>query len=120
MIKNINEIAMTNTNFRKVLETGKNVQVVVMSIPAGGEIGEETHDENDQTLYLVDGQGKAVLDGIEEPFTVGDMVLVKMGVRHNFMNNGDKDLKIVTTYSPPHHPEGTIHATKEDADKAEY
>lgn len=120
MIKNIDKLAKENSNFRKVLETGENTQIVVMSIPVGGEIGEEVHNENDQVLYVVDGEGKVVIEGADEPFVVGDMILVKKGTRHNFVNSGDRELKIITIYSPPHHPDGTIHATKEDADKAEY
>ncbi len=120
LIEDINGQAKDNTNFRKVLETGKYTQVVIMSIIPGGEIGEEVHPDNDQILYLVDGEGVAVLDGEEKPFVAGDLVLVKAGTKHNFLNRGDSPLSIITTYSPPHHPEGTIHQTKEDADKAGY
>jgi mannose-6-phosphate isomerase-like protein (cupin superfamily) len=120
IIKNIDQIAKENSFFRHVLQTGAHTQVVVMSIPAGGEIGEETHEDNDQILYLVEGEGKVVLDGEETAYEQHDLVLVKAGTRHNFVNTGSTDLKIVTTYSPAHHPDGTIHKTKEEADKAEY
>lgn len=120
LVKNIKDIALKNNYFRQVLETGKLTQVVVMSIPPGGEIGEEVHSDNDQMLYFVDGEGKVILDGVEEWFVENDMVLVRAGTRHNFINTGEDDLKIITTYSPPHHPEGTIHKTKEEADKAGY
>lgn len=119
MIKNIKEKALENTYFRQVLETGKNTQVVIMSIPKGGEIGSETHPENDQVLYLVEGQGRVVLDGVEAVFEKGDLVLVKAGTVHNFINSGERDMKIITTYSPPHHPDGTIHKTKEEAEKSD-
>lgn len=119
-IHDVKDQALDNDNFRKVLETGKNTQIVVMSIPPGGEIGEEVHDDTDQVLYFVQGSGKAVLEGEEKEVKKDDIVLVHQGTKHNFVNNGQEDLKIITAYSPPHHPEGTVHKTKEEADKAEY
>lgn len=119
-IHDIKDQALDNDNFRKVLETGKNTQVVLMSIPPGGEIGEEVHEDTDQVLYFVNGSGKAVLNGEEKEIAKDDIVLVNMGTKHNFINTGVEDLKIITAYSPPHHPEGTVHKTKEEADKAEY
>ena len=80
----------------------------------------ETHPDNDQVLYFVDGEGKAILSGEEAVIKKGDLVLVKAGTEHNFINTGDEDLKIITTYSPPHHPAGTIHKTKEEASQASY
>ena len=115
---NILELAKANKDFRQVVATGDNVQVVLMSIPPEGEIGEETHPDNDQVLLLVEGGGSAILDGKEKPFEEGDLVLVPAGTLHNF-TAGTDGMKIVTTYSPPHHPEGTVHATKADADAAE-
>ena len=119
-IHDISDKARGNTYFRQVLETGEHTQIVVMSIPAGGEIGEETHKDNDQVLYLVSGEGKAILNGEGKPVGKDDVVLVKAGTRHNFINTGAEDLKIITAYSPPHHPPGTIHKTREEADKAGY
>lgn len=112
--------AQANTFFRQVLDNGKHTQVVIMSIPPGGEIGEETHPDNDQVLLLTDGEGVVILDGQEQPYKKGDIVLVNAGTKHNFKNTGTVDLKIITTYSPPHHPAGTIHKTKEEADHAGY
>lgn len=120
LIKDIKEKAKENSYFRQVLETGSHTQVVIMSIPMGGEIGEEVHKDNDQVLYLVEGEGKAVLNGEETDYQEGDLVLVRAGTKHNFLNTGNKDLKIITTYSPPHHPQGTIHKTKEEAASANY
>lgn len=120
LIKNINEKAKNNTYFRQVLETGKNTQIVIMSIPPGGEIGMEVHEKEDQVLYLLEGSGKVILQGEEENYKAGDIVLVRHGTNHNFINIGNTDLKIITTYSPPHHPQGTIHKTKEEADHAGY
>lgn len=120
LVKDITVKAKENTFFRQVLETGGHTQVVIMSIPSGGEIGMETHQDNDQILYFIEGEGVAVLNGEESMVKEGDLVLVRAGTEHNFMNMGDGDLKIITTYSPPHHPEGTIHKTKEEADQARY
>ncbi len=119
-IKNILEEAKTNEYFRHVLATSKHTQVVIMSIPAGGEIGEETHEDNDQILYLVEGAGQVTLDGVASDYNAGDVVLVPAGTKHNFVNKGDSPMKIITTYSPPHHPDGTIHKTKAEADSAGY
>ncbi len=117
-IKNVLGQARGNQYFRQVLATGKKVQVVIMSIPAGGEIGAETHPDNDQTLLLVDGAGQVVLDDQAADFETGDLVLVPAGTKHNFITKGDRPMKIITSYSPPHHPEGTIHKTKAEADAA--
>lgn len=114
-IDNIEEKARKNTNFREVIETGKNVQIVLMSIPVGEDIGEEVHKDSDQILYLVEGEADAVIEHELKPFMELDMILVPAGTKHNFINTGEMDLKIITTYSPPHHPPGTIHKTKEDA-----
>lgn len=119
-IRNIVEKARENKYFREVLESGKNTQIVVMSIGAGEEIGEETHADNDQVLYMVEGEGKAILDQEEQIFGAGDIFLVRAGTQHNFINTGRVELKIITSYSPPHHPPGTIHKTKKEAERAEY
>ena len=120
LVKSVRQKAIDNTYFREVLETGKNTQIVVMSIPPGGEIGEEVHEAEDQILYFVAGEGEAVLEGESQEISEGDIVLVHKGTRHNFKNTGSEDLKIITTYSPPHHPTGTIHKTKEEVDAAGY
>lgn len=120
LIKDIEEKAQENKFFRQVLLSGKNTQVVIMSILPGEDIGMETHVTADQVLYFVEGKGKASVGGEEVDIEEGDIVLVPSGTPHNFMNTGEEDLKIITTYSPPHHPQGTIHQTKEEAMKAEY
>ncbi|MBI2599907.1 cupin domain-containing protein [Candidatus Daviesbacteria bacterium] len=91
-----------------------------MSIPVGGEIGEETHTETDQVLLCIEGEGKAILNDEEMKFEEDDLVLVRAGTKHNFINTGMEDMKILTTYSPPHHPDATIHKTKQEADQAGY
>lgn len=119
-IHDIKEKAKQNSYFRQVLATGTHTQIVVMSIPAGQDIGEETHQGNDQILYFVDGEGKAVINSEEKEFEENDIFLIKAGTKHNFVNTGEEDLKIITAYSPPHHPDGTIHETKADAQKESY
>jgi mannose-6-phosphate isomerase-like protein (cupin superfamily) len=105
-----------NRNFRKVLYTGAKTQLVVMSIPPGGEIGEETHDCVEQVLYVKSGQGEAILDGERSPLAKGDALVVLPGTRHNVRNVGDVPLKIATVYAPPNHIDGRVHAAKADAD----
>ena len=103
----------------QVLSTGPQSQVVVMSIPPGGEIGEEVHDSVDQVLVCVAGEGRAVLDGERSAVHPGHLVHVPAGTRHNLVNAGDTDLKLYTVYAPPQHAVGTIHRTKTEADASE-
>jgi mannose-6-phosphate isomerase-like protein (cupin superfamily) len=110
--------AKANKYFREVLSTGPHSQVVVMSIPPGGDIGEETHDDVDQILVFVQGEGQAVLDGKKGRLGVDRLVHVPAGTRHNFINTGSVDLRLYTIYAPPEHKPGTIHKTKADAVKA--
>jgi len=111
--------AKANSYFREVLATGPHSQVVVMSIPPGGDIGEEVHDDVDQTLVFVQGEGQAILDGQETAVAVDRLVHVPAGTRHNFVNTGDIDLRLYTIYAPPEHRPGTIHKTKAEADAAQ-
>ncbi|HVA84715.1 MAG TPA: cupin domain-containing protein [Candidatus Saccharimonadales bacterium] len=117
--EDIVERAKRNTFFREVLATGPHAQVVVMSIPPGGEIGEEVHEHVDQVLVFVAGEGAAILDGERRPVGPDRLVLVPAGTRHNFVNTGPSDLRLYTVYAPPEHAPGTIHQTKADADAAE-
>lgn len=117
--EDIKKLAKENTNFRKVTYTGQNSQLVLMSIPPAGEIGEETHRDIDQILFLVEGDGEAIIEGQSSPFTEHEVVFVPAGTKHNFKNTGSEDLKLYTIYSPPAHKDGTIHKTKEDAEKDE-
>jgi mannose-6-phosphate isomerase-like protein (cupin superfamily) len=111
--------ARGNPYFREVISTGPHAQVVVMSIPPAGEIGEEVHADVDQVLIFVEGEGIAVLDGVRSPVTAGRLVHVPAGTRHNFVNAGSIDLKLYTIYAPPQHAPGTVHRTKAEADAAE-
>lgn len=105
-----------NVNFRRVLFTGKNSQLVVMSIPPGGEVGKETHKFTEQTLFFLSGTGEGELDGKKFPIVPGYVVVVVPGTEHNFRNTGTEDLKIYTVYAPPNHIDGRVHRTKADAD----
>lgn len=116
-ITNIINETVENTNFRKVLFTGEHSQLVVMNIPVGGEIGEETHRHVDQTLFFLSGSGKVILDGKENSIGAGDVVVVTPGTKHNFINTGTEPLKVYTVYGPPNHIDGRIHTTKADADR---
>lgn len=105
-----------NENFRRVLFTGPKSQLVVMSIPPGGEVGEETHHYTEQTLFFLSGTGEASLDDEKFPVGRGDVVVVTSGTKHNFKNTGSEPLKLYTVYAPPNHIDGRVHATKADAD----
>jgi len=118
-IDNIEEKTLENANFRKVLFTGSHMQLVVMSLKAGEDIGEEVHDTVDQFFRVEEGEAKFVIDG-EENIVKEDMVaIVPAGSKHNVINVGDGDLKLYTIYAPANHPEGTVHATREEAMEAE-
>jgi mannose-6-phosphate isomerase-like protein (cupin superfamily) len=112
--------AWSNEAFRRVVLTGEHQQVVVMTIPPGGEIGEEVHTGTDQALAFVDGHGEAQLDGESSDVGPNDLVFVRAGTRHNFLNTGDGPLRIITIYAPPEHADGTVHQTKAEADAAEH
>ena len=112
-------VAEKNPDFRRVLWTGKHTQLVIMTIPPDGEIGEETHDENDQILSFVSGVGKAVVSGRSKAVSAGDVVVVPAGTKHNFLNDGPNPLVLYTVYGPPEHADGAVHKTKEEADALE-
>jgi mannose-6-phosphate isomerase-like protein (cupin superfamily) len=112
-------LARDNDAFRRELLTGPHSQVVAMTIPPGDDVGEEVHPDVDQILLFIDGDAEAVLDGERSPVGVGDLVFVTAGTRHNFVNTGDRALRLLTIYAPPEHPPGTLHETKEEAEAAE-
>lgn len=113
---NVLDEAVRNQFFRRVLHTGTKSQLVVMSIPPGGEVGEEIHQHVEQSLFFQSGVGKVILDGEESAVSPGDVVVVTPGTRHNFVNTGTEVWKIITVYAPPNHLDGRIHQTKNDAD----
>ncbi len=117
---NLEEITQNNTDFRRVLYTGKGSQLVLMCLPPSVEIGIETQPENDQFFRFESGRGRVTINGVEYEVGDGDSVVVPMGAVHNVENLSDAELlKFYTIYSPAHHEDGTVHKTKEEADKAE-
>jgi mannose-6-phosphate isomerase-like protein (cupin superfamily) len=112
--------ARSNDAYRREVLTGEHEQVVVMTIPPGGEIGEEVHDDTDQVLIFVGGRAEAQLDGRSSEVGTNDLVFVRAGTRHNFINRGKDPLRLITIYAPPHHDPGTVHETKAVADAAEH
>lgn len=112
----IEEATINNTNFRQVLFTAPHSQLVLMSLAPKEEIGMETHPENDQFFRFEAGEGKVIIAGEEHLVTNGDAVVVPAGTEHNVVNtSAEKELKLYTIYSPAHHPDGTVHKTKEEA-----
>lgn len=116
----IEEDTLSNSFFRKVLYTGPHSQLVLMCLKPSEEIGMEVHTENDQFFRFEKGEGKVIIGGEEFNVKDGDTVIVPAGQMHNVINSSATDeLKMYTIYSPAHHPDGTIHETKEDAIAAE-
>ncbi|GAA1207527.1 cupin domain-containing protein [Pseudonocardia alaniniphila] len=115
----IARVAERSADFRRVLWTGEHTQLVIMTIPPGGEIGEEVHDGIDQILTFVSGTGEARVSGETKTVNEGDLVVVPSGTKHNFVNTGPNPLVLYTVYGPPEHADGVVHRTKDEADKAE-
>lgn len=113
---NIDEDTVNNENYRKVIYTGSKMQLVLMSIPPGEEIGSEVHEEGDQFFRIEKGEGKLVIDSKSFDVSVDFGMTISAGKEHNLINTGEEDLKVYSIYSPPEHEEGTIHVTKEDDD----
>ena len=114
---NIEQDTLDNTNFRRVLYTAKHSQLVLMSLRPQEEIGLETHPENDQFLRFEGGRGAVFINDNRYEVEDGDAVIVPAGARHNVVNLDEtEELKIYTIYSPPHHKDGTVHATKQQAE----
>lgn len=111
--------AEKSADFRRVLWTGEYSQLVIMTIPVGGEIGAETHPDTDQILTIVSGIGEATISGQTKKIAQGDLVVVPAGLHHNFVNTGVNPLVLYTVYGPPEHAEGAIHKTREEADALE-
>ncbi|RJK95474.1 cupin domain-containing protein [Vallicoccus soli] len=112
-------VAEQSADFRRVLWTGTNTQLVIMTIPPDGEIGEEVHEDIDQVLSFVSGTGEARVGGETKAVAQGDLVVVPAGTKHNFVNTGPNPLVLYTVYGPPEHADGAVHRTKEEADAAE-
>ena len=124
-VADVERATLENTNFRQVLFTGAHTQLTVMSLKPGEEIGWEAHEELDQFLRLEQGSGRVEFgtgeDAVDETHEVSDdwAIIVPAGIWHNVVNTGDEVLKLYSLYSPPEHPDGTVHVTKAEADAAE-
>ena len=119
-VSNIEQQSLENNFFREVLFTAPHIQVVVMSLAPGEEIGLETHDDGDQFIRVEAGQGKAILNGKEHALEDGSAVVIPAGTEHNIVNSSQQEpLKLYTIYSPPEHPDGTVNRTKTEADAYE-
>lgn len=114
-VDDIEAATVRNTDFRRVLYTGANLQLVLMTLQPGEEIGEETHDDRDQFFRIEEGKGVIVIDEgrheVEDDFAV----IVPAGARHNVINSGSTPLKLYTLYGPPEHRDAVVHRTKRDA-----
>jgi len=116
---NIEKLTLENTNFRKVIYTGKHIQLVLMSLKVGEEIGLEVHQNNDQFFRFESGNGKCIIDANKYNVKEGDVIVVPAGAKHNVVNTGNGAFKMYTIYGPPNHQDGTIRATKELAERDE-
>ena len=112
----IEKLTEENDNFRQVLDTGKNIQLVLMAIQPGEDIGEEVHEDRDQFFRFEQGSGEVMIDGVTNQVKADDGVIVPAGANHNVVNTGSEPLRLYTIYGPPEHLDGTIHKTKADAD----
>jgi len=114
-VRDIEDLTAHNGDFRRVLYTGRNLQLVLMSIAPGEDIGEEVHPDRDQFFRIETGVGEVVIDDNRTRVEADAAILVPAGARHNVKNTGAKPLKLYTLYGPPEHKDGTVHATKAEA-----
>jgi mannose-6-phosphate isomerase-like protein (cupin superfamily) len=114
-VGDIEDLTEKNTDFRRVLYTGNNIQLVLMAIQPGDEIGEETHHDRDQFFRIEEGEGEVWIDGVCNKVKGDDGIIVPQGARHNVVSTGSKPLRLYTIYGPPEHIDGTVHKTSKDA-----
>ncbi len=112
----IERLTTGNSDFRRVLYTGGHIQLVLMSLPAGCDIGSEVHEDRDQFFRFEEGEGEVDIDDNTYRVSDGSGIVVPAGARHNVRNTGDGPLKLYTLYGPPEHKDGIVQATKEEAD----
>lgn len=116
-VGDIEQLVEANTNFRQVVYTAKHCQLVLMAIPVGGEIGEEVHEQVDQFFRFESGEGKTIINGIEQAVLAGWVVIIPAGTKHNIVNtSSDKPLQLYTLYSPPNHRDKVVHSIREQAE----
>lgn len=113
------QLTRDSSDFRRVVHTGEHLQLVLMTLDVGESIGAEVHSDTDQCLFVVEGVGRAVLDGQSWELTGNSVVCVPAGTEHDIENTGAVPLRLFTVYGPPQHPAGTVHATRADAQAAE-
>ena len=118
-IADIEELTEKNTDFRRVLYTGKTLQLVLMALQPGEEIGEEVHEDRDQFFRIEEGEGEILIDGTRTPIEEDAAVIVPAGARHNLINTSDEPLLLYTLYAPPEHRDGLVQKTKKDSEGAE-
>jgi mannose-6-phosphate isomerase-like protein (cupin superfamily) len=116
-VDDIEKATTSNQDFRRVLYTGKNLQLVLMTLQPGEEIGEEVHEDRDQFFRIENGRGTVYIDGQASQVEDDYAVIVPAGARHNVVNSGDEPLKLYTLYGPPEHKDGVVHKNKTQADK---
>lgn len=112
---NIKRLTETNGDFRRVLYTGHNLQLVLMALRPGEEIGEEVHEDRDQFFRVETGEGEVWIDGVCHKVKADDGIIVPQGARHNVISRGTEPLRLYTIYGPPEHVDGTVHATCAEA-----
>lgn len=119
-VADIEKLTVENTDFRRVLYTGKYLQLVLMTLQPGEEIGAEVHEDHDQFFRIESGSGEVLIDGKRTPIKDDDAVIVPAGARHNVINTGDQPLALYTLYGPPEHRDGVVHATKAEASEEHF
>lgn len=117
-IADIEDRAEANGSFRHVVYTGPHIQLVLMALDPGEEIGEEVHEDTDQFFRVEEGRGKVIIDGVATPIQSDTGIVIPAGARHNVINTGSRPMKMYTLYAPPHHEDGTVHHTRAEADGA--
>ena len=116
-VDDIEQATLANADFRRVLYTGKNLQLVLMTLPPGCDIGEEVHEDRDQFFRIEEGEGVIRIDGVDNRVEDDFAVIVPAGARHNVINSGDVPLKLYTIYGPPEHKDGVVHRDKAQAER---
>jgi len=118
-VENIEQLTTGNMHFRRVVYTGKHLQLVLMTLKPGEEIGAEVHEGHDQFFRVESGAGEVIIDGDRRPIADDDAIIVPAGARHNVVNTGSEPLQLYTLYAPPEHRDGVVHPTKAEADASD-
>jgi len=118
-VENIEQLTTGNMHFRRVVYTGKHLQLVLMTLKPGEEIGAEVHEGHDQFFRVESGTGEVIIDGDRRPIADDDAIIVPAGARHNVVNTGSEPLQLYTLYAPPEHRDGVVHPTKAEADASD-